>query len=58
MANIRKPEKLRPPSNDRRELPSAGPHARPELMDAEKTPGAGSLPPIGISKDGNLQPTS
>jgi hypothetical protein len=25
-------------------LPAPGPHARPELLDPEKTPGAGTLP--------------
>ena len=28
-------------------MPAAGPHARPDLMDPEKTPGAGSLPEPG-----------
>jgi hypothetical protein len=57
MINIRKPEKLRPPVNDNRKIPPAGPHARPELMDEEKTPGTGSLPPVGESDDGNASPT-
>jgi hypothetical protein len=38
--------------------PPAGPHARPELMNPEATPGAGTLPPIGKEEDGNVQPTS
>ena len=37
--------------------PAAGPHAKPELMDEEKTPGAGTLPPVGESDDGNAQST-
>ena len=44
--------------SQRDRMPSAGPHARPELMDADKTPGCGVLPPIGsIDGDGNAQPT-
>jgi hypothetical protein len=39
-------------------MPPAGPHATPELMDEEKTPGTGALPPIGEDDDGNMQPTS
>jgi hypothetical protein len=35
----------------------AGPHARPELLDEEKTPGSGVLPPIGGDTE-NMQPTS
>ena len=56
MSNPRKPEKLRPEEPDRKH-PAAGPHAKPELMDEEKTPGAGTLPPVGESDDGNAQPT-
>jgi len=37
--------------------PSAGPHAKPELMNPDATPGAGTLPPIG-NEDGNVQPSS
>ncbi len=34
-----------PPTDDKtKDLPAAGPHAKPELVDDEKTPGAGSLP--------------
>ena len=35
-----------PPSTDERKKdpPPEGPHAKPELMDNDKTPGAGSLP--------------
>jgi hypothetical protein len=32
---------------ERNEMPSAGPHARPDLMDPNKTPECGVLPPIG-----------
>jgi hypothetical protein len=43
---------------ERDEMPSAGPHARPDLMDPDKTPGCGVLPPIGSKdRDGNMQPT-
>jgi len=35
-------------------LPPAGPHARPELIDEEKTPGTGLLPEQG---DSNSSPT-
>ena len=57
MSNPRKPEKLRPEQPDQLRHPAAGPHAKPELMDEEKTPGAGTLPPIGESDDSNAQPT-
>jgi len=57
MSNTRKPEKLHPHVEDDRKQPAAGPHAKPELMDENKTPGAGSLPPIGESTDGNASPT-
>jgi hypothetical protein len=56
MSNPRKPEKLRPEEPDRKH-PAAGPHAKPELMDEEKTPGAGTLPPVGESDDSNAQST-
>src|SRR5262245_29265166 len=40
---------------DRREkpekMPAAGPHAKPELTDPDKTPGAGTLPPAGKEQD-------
>jgi hypothetical protein len=39
-------------------LPPAGPHARPELMNPDVTPGTGALPPIGTTDDPNAQPTS
>ncbi len=38
-------------------VPPAGPHAKPELTDESKTPGAGTLPPPGKSDDGNPAPT-
>jgi hypothetical protein len=39
------------------EMPVAGPHAKPELMDEDKTPGTGMLPPVGKGKDGNQAPS-
>jgi hypothetical protein len=35
-------------------MPAAGPHAKPELTDPDKTPGAGTLPPAdkGQQDDG------
>jgi hypothetical protein len=41
------------PESDRKQ-PSAGPHARPELTDNDKTPGTGMLPEPG---DANVSPT-
>jgi hypothetical protein len=42
-------------STDRTEkpekMPAAGPHAKPELTDPEKTPGAGTLPPVDNEQD-------
>jgi hypothetical protein len=38
-------------------LPPAGPHARRDLIDAEKTPGAGTLP-TAEGEDESVQPTS
>ncbi len=35
-------------------MPSAGPHARPDLTDKDKTPGTGMLPEPG---DANPSPT-
>lgn len=34
----------KPDSDSKTPLPPAGPHAKPELTDYEKTPGTGSLP--------------
>ena len=39
-------------------LPSAGPHARPELTNKDATPGTGMLPSIEDPVDSNPQPTS
>ncbi|MCG5235621.1 hypothetical protein [Xanthobacter oligotrophicus] len=39
-----------PPEYD---FPAAGPHARPELMDPERTPGTGALSEPGRSRDGD-----
>lgn len=43
----------RPPGagTDTSGTPSAGPHADPDLTDADKTPGAGTLPPVDGSPD-------
>jgi hypothetical protein len=39
------PEKPKdPPPKSEPDIPVPGPHARPELLDPEKTPGAGTLP--------------
>jgi hypothetical protein len=32
-------------------MPAAGPHAKPELTDSDKTPGAGTLPPADKGQD-------
>ena len=32
-------------------MPAAGPHAKPELTDSNKTPGAGTLPPEDKEQD-------
>jgi hypothetical protein len=34
----------KPPALNAATLPAAGPHARPELVNEEATPGAGALP--------------
>jgi len=33
------------------EMPAAGPHAKPELTDYNKTPGAGTLPGPGKNEE-------
>ncbi len=33
--------------NNNKDMPAAGPHARPDLTDPQKTPGTGSLPELG-----------
>ncbi len=38
------------------DVPGAGPHARPDLTNADATPGTGMLPDIG-SDDPNQQPS-
>ncbi len=53
----KQPEKDGQKGRASRDLPSAGPHAKPELMNPDATPGAGSLPPIGNDEE-NIQPTS
>lgn len=35
------------------EMPAAGPHAKPHLVDQERTPGAGSLARPGDPRDGD-----
>lgn len=35
------------------DFPAAGPHARPELMDPDRTPGTGALPDLGHPRDGD-----
>lgn len=35
------------------EMPAAGPHAKPHLMDPDRTPGAGSLAEPGQLRDGD-----
>jgi hypothetical protein len=32
-------------------MPAAGPHSKPELTDPDKTPGAGTLPPVDKGRD-------
>ncbi len=48
----------KPEAPDASDMPPAGPHARPDLMNPDATPGAGTLPPIGTSEDPNMQSTS
>jgi hypothetical protein len=45
-------------ADPRADLPSAGPHADPGLVDEEKTPGSGALPEIGDGGDTPVQPGS
>jgi len=42
-------EKQKPAKRDK--TPAAGPHAKPELTDNSKTPGAGTLPTPGTNED-------
>jgi hypothetical protein len=44
MADVKQPAKGKAASHDREKMPPAGPHAKPELTDEEKTPGSGMLP--------------
>jgi hypothetical protein len=48
---------IKKPSEADEKMPNAGPHARPELTNKDATPGAGTLPPVGKSDDGNESPT-
>ncbi|WAC27485.1 DUF2934 domain-containing protein [Ancylobacter sp. SL191] len=41
---------------DDADMPSAGPHARPDLVNEDATPGTGMLPDVG-SDDPNQQPS-
>ncbi len=46
------------PKDERaRDTPLAGPHARPELIDEDKTPGSGIFPGKPKDSDGNMPPT-
>jgi hypothetical protein len=46
-----KPKKGHGSDNENKKTPPAGPHAKPHLIDKEKTPGAGALP-SDTGKDG------
>ena len=50
--------KKEPAKNESGELPSAGPHADPRLMNPDATPGSGAIAPIGETDEPNIQPTS
>jgi hypothetical protein len=39
-------------------MPAAGPHARKDLTDYEKTPGSGMLPGPDEDEESNMQPSS
>lgn len=39
------------------DLPPAGPHAKPELIDKEKTPGSGMMQDEGGEGEGNDAPS-
>lgn len=43
-AQVAVEEKEDKPGQPGRDVPAAGPHAKPSLTDRDKTPGAGSLP--------------
>jgi hypothetical protein len=45
-------------TREHEETPPAGPHAKPELMNPDLTPGTGALPPTGNDGEENMQPTS
>jgi hypothetical protein len=45
-------------ADPRTDLPAAGPHAEPGLVDEEKTPGSGAMPDIGDGGDTPVQPGS
>ena len=48
-------EKDKEPERKSGRIPPAGPHARPDLTDKEKTPGTGSLPEDS-AEDGEVGP--
>ena len=48
-----KPNKKKSGREKPEEIPAAGPHAKPELTDPGKTPGAGTLPPADKGQDGD-----
>jgi hypothetical protein len=41
----------------RPQMPAAGPHADPRLMNADATPGTGALPPIGPAGESDMEST-
>ena len=45
------PKDRQPKDKQRAQDPAAGPHAKRELTDKHKTPGAGTLPEPGTSDD-------
>lgn len=45
----------RRPDTDK--MPPAGPHAKPELTDEEKTPGSGAFPAPGEADNDDMAPT-
>lgn len=48
---MNKPNKKTSDREKPEEMPAAGPHAKPELTDPDKTPGAGTLPPADKGRD-------
>jgi hypothetical protein len=54
--NMDKPRDKRDRAEKPEQMPAAGPHAKPELTDPDKTPGAGTLPPA--DKEGDEDSTA